>query len=86
MVRLENNINDSIPLNDMKDGQIGVIVKWKGDGYLGRIVQRHWNTLISVGMCSGKSWPNIFNDYSGELRIRLIRKDETLCVDNNNLG
>ena len=42
--------------SEMKDGEIGEIVEWTFDGAIGRIVQKYKESLISLGMHSGKSF------------------------------
>jgi hypothetical protein len=86
MVRLEKNTNDSIPLSEMKDGQIGVITKWENcTQYIGRVVQRYGNDLIIVGMPKCYGWAFLFKADTGN-RVRLLRNDEPLYVDNDDLG
>jgi hypothetical protein len=87
MIRLGNNVNDFIPLKDMKDGQIGVIVDWPDEKqYKGDIVMRYGNDLIVVGMAEVYGWHGIFeNNSPNENRVRLLHNDEPLYVDNNKL-
>jgi hypothetical protein len=86
MVRLGNNVNDSIPLSEMKDGQIGIITEWADyQKYAGRIVQRYDNILIALGRSSGSSWSRIFAECSEHHRVRLLQNDEALYVDNDDL-
>lgn len=35
---------------EMKDGEIGIIRNWSVSGYIGRIVQKYKNDLITLGM------------------------------------
>ena len=51
----------SIHISELKDGDIARIDSWNGDeSYVGRIVQKYGNkNLITLGMESGNSWPDI---------------------------
>jgi len=85
MVRLEQN--KDIPIPFMKNGQVGIITKWANvPGYIGRIVQRYGNILISVGMHSNQSWDTVLRECSDYHKVRLLRNDEPLYVDNDELG
>ena len=63
---------------DMKDGDIGVIVAWPVSVYVGQIVQRYQDQLISVGIRSAIRW-NTFK-VPNSCRVRLLKKGETLIV------
>ncbi len=65
-------------VSDMKDGDVGVIVDCKIDCYVGRIVQRYINVLITIGTSNGH-WSHIF-DLPKNFRVRVLEKGETLIV------
>ena len=51
----------------MRDGDIGVVVAWNGsskDGYVGRVVQRYGENLISLGMGKDNSWCGLFGGHN----------------------
>jgi len=88
MVRLKKNYGNSIPLKEMKDGQIAEIVEYPlSPSYIGDIVMRHGDDLLVVGMVEGCSWSGIFDDGSIDDRdtVRLLRDDEPLYVNNDKL-
>jgi len=86
MVKLKNNYDNSIPLGAMEDGQIGVIVDWPNEYHIGEFVMRHGNSLIAIGMVEGRSWHGIFSSCHISNRVRLLRSDEPLYVNNDILG
>lgn len=51
-----------VHISEIKDGQLAIIREWIRDEYVGRIVQRHGNNLIAVGLPSHNSWGTIFRD------------------------
>jgi hypothetical protein len=84
MVRLQNKYqNKLITPNQLEDGDLAEIIKW-GDavGYVGYIVQRYQDRLITVGKYSGHSWididSNSLND--GTCLLRVLEKGELIEV------
>jgi hypothetical protein len=75
-VKLTSSEIDTIPVQKMKDGQIGEIAD---TGYRGRIVQRYGDLLISVGLCSGSAWTQILTSNSS-MHIRLLNAGESFFV------
>lgn len=68
-----------IPAQMMEDGQIGVIISWSTGSYLGKIVQRYKDNLVSLGEESGQSWSNWFDGRKAEdCRVRLLTKKDLL--------
>ena len=68
-----------IPVNKMKDGELGEITSWPDiGGNIGQIVQRHGKTLLCVGQSSRQSWEDIFDEFHPKCRIRLLRVGETI--------
>ena len=85
-VKLKAELKDSIPVNQMKDGQIGVITRWGSRTYLGLTVQRYRNDLIGVGVESGVSWPFLFKEPAGELQhlhVSILPTGTELTIENN---
>lgn len=82
-VRLvEKPVDKSVPLAEMKDGDMGIITNWTYDSAVGTIVQRYKDALISVGKVSGNSWSGIFPDNDSlPCRIRILEKGETLIIE-----
>ena len=68
-----------IPACEMKDGEIGVVVAWKPDEYIGRIVQRHEDELISIGKAYRYRW-NAIDRLPSACRVRVLEKGEKLVI------
>ena len=84
MLRLQTEpVDKTIPASQMNDGDIGVITSWNALDYIGRIVQRYRDLLITVGSPSGNGWERYFrsNDTKPRCRVRLLEKGETLVVE-----
>lgn len=76
--RMPNEIN----ADDMKDGQIGIITSWIGEGYEGRVVQRVGNRLITLGRGSGNSWTTFFGGApNGRCRVIVFAKGEQITLE-----
>lgn len=61
-VKLKNPVTLDQPAYNLLDGQIAVITRWSVNRYIGRIVQRYGNNLVSLGRPVAKSWPGFFNE------------------------
>lgn len=78
-----------ICVNDMKDGQVGVILAWKcGKGrFVGRVVQRHGYdqgaSLIFIGEPRGISLVTIFATRYEKCRVRLLEAPERIEIVEN---
>ena len=80
----------SIPLMEMKDGDIARIVRWgyvetidsKGL-YCGEIVQRYRDYLLCVGKSSDNGWGKIFNNksWSDMYRVEILPKGTILEIE-----
>jgi len=83
MVELTNKTDNTIPVMELKDGQIAVITEWGNDNheYDGQIVQRWNDNLIQIGEDSGESWTSLPN--SDDCRVRVLEDGETLVIKNN---
>lgn len=75
---------EGIPIDQLSEGQLGVIVEWNtSPHYKGRVVQRFGSHLISVGMASGYGWPDFFRDKHlfEKLRVRVLPKGTVIEID-----
>lgn len=82
-VILKTKIDESIvSVAEMHDGQIGVIVGWTyGDlNYIGRVVQKCGDLLVSIGMPYTNSFTDC-NKYSSSCKVRLLKKGEILEIE-----
>ncbi len=72
----KDNTPSGIAAHRMKDGDVGEIIKWSGGNYIGTVVQRYENLLISVGEPSGCGWGNWFDqaEVREDCRVRLLAK------------
>ena len=71
-----------IHVNEMEDGQLGVITDWVGSGnVIGMIVQRYGDHLVTIGAPRGDGWAAFFAAYAdGHCRVRVLRSGEMLRV------
>lgn len=73
MARLKQQSKDSVHLLTMKDGDVAVIDQWGVHlGYIGKVVQRYKDYLISVGEASGQGWGEVFAN-SSEMKDCYVR-------------
>ncbi|HUW30217.1 MAG TPA: hypothetical protein VM223_01255, partial [Planctomycetota bacterium] len=78
-----------IHVGDMKDGDVGVITSWVPVEYIGRVVQRYGNYLVTLGAGSESGWHSIFTSPSGLAetdRVRLLEDGEELVMYLNQEG
>lgn len=78
---VEKPVDRSIPVIEMKDGDIGVITKWTYTSAVGTVVQRYMDILISIGKHSRNSWSSIFPNGNDSCRVRLLEKGEILIIE-----
>lgn len=78
--------NELIPVTTKKlcDGQLAQIVGTKFSEYRDRIVQRHGNKLISVGMDCGYAWSGYFDSTDCPFDFRVLTNGELIEVLKNN--
>ena len=79
----ENNKHRIVHPSEMRDGEIGVIVKWEPDNYIGRIVQRYNDILITIGEPTGKAFPDICRYSTGttsSCKVRILEKGEKIVI------
>ena len=87
-MKIITKTDKSIPLRDMKDGDIAKIVQW-GRGIwdrrcCGEVVQRYKDFLVCVGKPSGQGWGKVFPpDAFGEddYRVEILPKGTVLEID-----
>jgi hypothetical protein len=82
MVRLNKKKKEKnvIQMQDLKDGQIAVVVDKRYPSYCGKIVQRYKDCGVSIGQVSGSGWTGI---ESNSLEVRILRDGERLTIFNN---
>lgn len=73
MAKIIKEVSQEVSVYSMKDGEIGIITSWGGPAYVGRIVQRHGDKLITIGQDSGKSWGGFFEASMPRLDGYLVR-------------
>jgi len=82
MVTLNKNKEKKVILmQDLKDGQIAVVLK--NDGFLryeGKIVQRYGDCAVSIGEKSGEGWSDI---QENTLKVRILKQGEILTISDN---
>lgn len=86
MVTIEEKIKSDISINDMRDGQIGVITRWIDDSCCGEVVQRYGDALISLGRdygegfnkAIGSAWAN-----EGKLKVQILENGTLLKIEDN---
>lgn len=83
MVKLKTEYKEnSIPVSELKEGQIGAITHWYGrDEYMGVIIQKYKSSLVRIGDRCGESWDNI--PMSENCRVRVLEKGTELIVTGN---
>lgn len=83
-----SDIDGSIPVHLMQDGDIAVITTWWHKQYLGRIVQRYGNFLMAVGLPQGFGFGILFPDAlsdaesSQTCRVRILPPGTLLRITN----
>ena len=80
-VKLSKNINpDAIPVQSMRDGQLAEIVESSSPEYIGKVVMRYDNILISVGEPVGQSWTTILKSPTATMKVRILKSEEQITV------
>lgn len=80
MLKVNKSRERIIKAKDLKSGQLAVITEDFSD-YKGRIVQKHGDHLIAIGLPPGCSWSAGAETVS--LEVRILEEGETLTVTNN---
>jgi len=83
MLKLKDGNDGSTFVTSMLDGDIAVITNWSVSNYVGRIVQRYGDSLITLGEDSGWGWGEYFKNVKSDsqCRVRILEKGETLEVN-----
>lgn len=80
-MKLLEQITDDVCVNDMKDGDIGIITEWSISGYTGRVIQRYKDILITLGKNSGQAFTSVINsDISYKCMVRVLPKGTKLEI------
>lgn len=79
MLKLTQEYQKTILAKNLKDGQLAVITD-DVSNYKGRIVQKHGDDLVAIGLSTGNGWSNANNV---TLSVRILEDGELLTVTNN---
>ena len=84
MVRVLSMPKYSVHVTDMRDGDIAVITEWTGTNeYVGIVVQRHGNDLITVGGGLYQRWTGVFTGHlnpGGQYMVEILPSGTTLEI------
>lgn len=85
MIKLKKQCSAFKKAADMKDGEIAVITVWSGPNYVGRIVQRYGNNLVSLGMGCSHSWSEAWgidkNIFIDGCLVRTLAPGDELVIE-----
>ena len=70
----------TIPVHEMKDGEVGVITQWVCNCHVGEVVQRYERVLISLFQGRGGNFPTAISVENPKNRVRLIDREEGLAA------
>lgn len=72
-----------IPVHQMRDGQMAVIIQWDGDTCtVGKVVQRYIDCLVVLGEYSGHSFDQICKSSGNEKhRVQLLNDGDVIQID-----
>ena len=75
-------IHRIINIDDMKDGEIGVIVDWLYEDKIEFVVQRYYNNLICLGKPGGKGWTGFFDSkHKCRHKVEILISGDSLILD-----
>lgn len=76
MARLVKAIDVDVCIQDMQDGQVAIITQWTNRDYIGRIVQRYNDALITIGGTWGDSFTGLFTGgkRNEDCKVRILPK------------
>ncbi len=82
---INNNSKTCVHPCELRDGQIAEIIKWDSHiQYIGTIVQRYREDLVSIGKKSGDSWFDIASlKTNSTLLVRVLPDGSKLEINNN---
>lgn len=82
MLRLKDKSKPDVNVTEMKDGDIAVITDWSVGEYVGQIVQRYGDDLVTVGDNWGHSWSSFFQrNHSKQCRVRILESGDELVIE-----
>jgi hypothetical protein len=73
--------DNTIPVYDLKDGQIAIIISWDNPRHEGQIIQRYKDILITLGECSGGAFTTALNNRNLRLRVRVLEPGTLLEIE-----
>ena len=78
---IDGRQDGTIPVRELRDGQLGEIVEWGAPKYHGDIVQPRGKELVAVGKPNGESWAHIPQE--DNRRVRVLPNGTWLEVTDN---
>jgi uncharacterized protein (DUF2147 family) len=64
-MKILKETTQEILVKDLKDGEIAVVTQWFVPHYIGLLVQRYGDHLVTLGSASSKGWTEFFiKDFS----------------------
>lgn len=78
MAKIISDPQNSIPVGQMKDGEIGLVIKWQNDGNVTlnqTLVQRFEHKIILLNCPSGRHYPLLLTTdeaTNGECMVRIL--------------
>ena len=73
--------NNTIAVYHLADGQIAIITEWDNNVYVGRIIQRYEDILITLGKPNGAAFTTALNILSEKLRVRVLEPGTLLEIE-----
>jgi hypothetical protein len=75
--------DNTIPVYHLADGQIAIITEWDASGeyYVGRIIQRYEDILITLGEPNGAAFTTALEKLNEKLRVRVLEPGTLLEID-----
>ena len=72
--------SNDISIDNLKDGDMAAITQHPIPSMINSVVQRYGNTLIVLGMYSGKSYPTIYTSPNPKIRCRKLKEGDKICL------
>ena len=74
--------DNTIPVYHLADGQIAIITEWDKDNvYVGRIIQRYEDILITLGKPNGAAFTTALKILNEKLRVRVLEPGTLLEIE-----
>lgn len=82
MMQIVETKHIEIRIDEMQDGQIAVITNWGTDSrYVGHIVQRYGNNLVTLAADSGHGWSNFFiGSRTADYLVKILHQGTTIRI------